>query len=169
MFPSVNLPLYILWLWRSQIQQLVEKEAGQGDKEQNIISPVPCLSSSHELSLTLNRGVWSLDVGLGWAFYSGNWNSSDTSKWLEKALESSSNIIQEVGKTFLQKYLWRKNDSYLYSLKPNDKNNLSQLTKSTRRCFHIIQPKVSSMQVNWLEEAEKQQGFTQTWQVHIGC
>lgn len=48
--------------------ELVKKEAGQGDKEQNIISPISCLSSSHELSLTLNWGVWSFDVGLGWTF-----------------------------------------------------------------------------------------------------
>lgn len=33
--------------------------------------------------------------------------------------------------------------------------------------FHVLQPKVSSTQLIWLEGTEKQQGFVQAWQVYI--
>ena len=35
--------------------------------------------------------------------------------------------------------------------------------------FHILQPKVSSTQLIWLEGTTKQQGFLQTWQLCPGC
>ena len=56
----------------------------------------------------------------------------------------------------------------LYSLEPADKSNPRQLTKSTRRCSHILQPKVSSMYLNCPEGAEKQQGLAETWRLQVG-
>lgn len=135
--------------------------------------PSLLLSSSHKLNLTLeekssfNRRVWSFDIRLDWTFYSCKWNCSISSKWLEKPCNLwKSHVIS------LQHHPRCREEHFSKNVCGERKipiyTPLSSGTRATQTnsqnppedLFNILQPKVSSIQLIWLEGTKKHQGFT---------